>query len=451
MWGHAVTLVTKPPAQLGAPLAESLTPSCGKFFDLLGIHTAIDDAGFVRTTGNTVWWGPGDARVETFGNGAAGWQVTSTALEGVMLATAEEAGVRVERAMLTPEDAAARPAVIRLDCTGRTGLLARSRAGRRMEEGHRTVSLSAVWERRNGWGLPDASHTLIESYADGWAWSVPLDAARRAVAVMVDPRITSMKRGDGAAATYRAELDKTERLRVLLAEATMLGGPTGWDASMYSSTTYAGDDWLVVGDAASFVDPLSSAGVKKALASGWLAAIVTHTALSTPGMAATARQFFADREAEVYATFLSLTRGYLHEAAEGQAHPFWAERAETGERDAVRMAAEQEREGVHAAFERLKAAPQLIARPGADVRLERRPAIGGNEIVMEPRLVTPTDPVGVRYLHDVDVVTMVELAPTCRQVPDLFDAYVKRAGPVDLGGFVTALATAVARRWVDLC
>ena len=57
MWGHTVTLVTKPGLQLGASLAESLTPSCGKFFDLLGIHTAIDDAGFVRTTGNTVWWG----------------------------------------------------------------------------------------------------------------------------------------------------------------------------------------------------------------------------------------------------------------------------------------------------------------------------------------------------------------------------------------------------------
>ena len=301
-----------------------------------------------------------------FANGATGWQATSTALERVMLATAEEAGVRVERAMLTPEEAAARPAAMRLDCTGRAGVLARSRAGRRLEEGHRTVSLSAVWERPDGWGLPDASHTLIESYADGWAWSVPLDDTRRAVAVMVDPRITSMKRGDGAAATYRAELDKTGRLRALLADASMLGGPTGWDASMYSSTTYAGDDWLVVGDAASFVDPLSSAGVKKALASGWLAAIVTHTALSTPGMAGTARQFFADREAEVYANFLSLTRGYLHEAAEGQAHPFWSERAEAGERDALRAAAEREREAVQAAFERLKAAPELIARRGAE-------------------------------------------------------------------------------------
>ncbi len=451
MWGHAVTLVTRPASLMGAPLAESLTPSCGKFFDLLGIQSAIDDAGFVRSTGNTVWWKPGDARVEMFANGATGWQATSTELEGVMLATAQEAGVRVERAMLTPEEAAARPAPVRLDCTGRAGLLARSRAGRRMEAGHRTVSLSAVWTRPSGWALPDASHTLIESYADGWAWSVPLDETRRAVAVMVDPRITSMTRGDGPAATYRAELEKTGRLRALLAGASMIGGPTGWDASMYSSTNYAGDDWLVVGDAASFVDPLSSAGVKKALASGWLAAIVTHTALSNPGMAATARQFFADREAEVYANFLSLTRGYLHEAAEGQAHPFWSERAEAREREAVQVAAARERQAVSEAFERLKAVPELTARRGAEVRLERRPAIGSREIVMEPRLITPTDSVGVRYLYDVDVVAMVELAPTCRQVPDLFDAYVKRAGPVDLGGFLTALATAVTRRWVDLC
>jgi len=445
-----VTVVTRPESQLGAPLAESLTPSCGKFFDLLGIREAIDAAGFVRSTGNTVWWGTGEPRVETFANGATGWQATSTALEQVMQSTAEQAGARVERVTLTPEQAAARPAAIRLDCTGRAGLLARSRAGRRLEAGHRTVSLSAVWERPGGWGLPDASHTLIESYADGWAWSVPLDDHRRAVAVMVDPRTTAMKRGDGAAVTYRAELDKTRRLRELLADAAMLAGPTGWDASMYASTTYAGDDWLVVGDAASFVDPLSSAGVKKALASGWLAAIVVHTALANPGMAATARQFFADREAEVYANFLSLTRGFLHDGAEGQSHPFWSERAEAGERDALQQAAEREREAVQSAFDRLKAAPELVARRGANVRLEPRPAIGGNEIVLEPRLVTQANPVGVRFLHDVDVVTLVDLAPTCRQVPDVYEAYLRRAGPVDLGAFLTALATAVARGWVVL-
>jgi len=447
LWGHPVTIVTKPEGA-GVPLAESLTPSCGKFFDLLGIRDAIDGAGFVRATGNTVWWGAGEPRVEIFANGERGWQATSTALERVMLAEAERAGARVVRHALTPEEAAARPAAFRLDCTGRAGLLARARAGRRMEEGHRTVALAARWHRADGWPLPDPSHTLIESYADGWAWSVPLDGMRRAVAVMVDPRTTEMVRGDGARVTYLAELKKTSRLRALVAGATLETGPAGWDASMYSSTTYAGPDWLVVGDAASFVDPLSSAGVKKALASGWLAAIVTQTALKDPSMASTALAFFAGREAEMYANFLGLTRRFLRDAAEGQAHPFWAERAETSEWDERREREQQERARVQAAYEGLRARAELRVTRGPDVRLEPRPAIAAHEIVLEPRLVTPGDPAGVRFLHDIDVVTLVELAPTFRQVPDLYDACVRRAGPMDLAAFLTALATAFARRWL---
>jgi hypothetical protein len=384
-----------------------------------------------------------------FANGARGWQATSTALERLMLQSAEDAGVRVERAFLSAPEAAACRALMCLDCTGRAGLLARTRAGRRLEGGHRTVALSAVWQRSGGWALPDDSHTLIESYADGWAWSVPLDGSRRAVAVMVNPRTTAMTRGAGAAATYRAELAKTERLRALLSDAAMLSGASGWDASMYSSAAYAGEGWLVAGDAASFVDPLSSAGVKKALASGWLAAIVAHTSLSNPAMAEVARQFFAAREAEMYASFLSLTRGFLRDAAAGQAHPFWTERSEReGETGGQQVPAE--RAALQAAFERLKAAPELIARRAADVSLERRPAVAGNTIVLEPRLVTPRDPVGVRFLHDVDVVTMIELCPASRQVPDLYEAYLEHAGPVDLPAFLTALASAVAFGWVVL-
>ena len=55
---------------------------------------------------------------------------------------------------------------------------------------------------------------------------------------------------------------------------------------------------------------------------------------------------------------------------------------------------------------------------------------------------------GVRFLHGVDVVTLAELAPTVRQVPDLYDAYLRQAGPVDLPSFLTTLATAVARGWL---
>jgi flavin-dependent dehydrogenase len=358
--------------------------------------------------------------------------------------------VRVDERVLTADEAAAWPARFRIDCSGRTGLLARARAGRRMEPGHRTVALSAVWSRDAEWPLPEPSHTLIESYSDGWAWSVPIDRRRRAVAVMVDPQTSALARGDGAQAIYLAELQKTTHFRGLLAAATREEGPAGWDASMYHATDYAGEDWLAAGDAASFVDPLSSAGVKKALASGWLAAIAVHTSLARPEMGAVARRFFADREAEMYGNFLALTKRYLREAAVDTAQPFWAERADARDADERRERQDREREAVEAAYERLRQATGLRLSLGAGVRRELRPAIAGPEIVMEPRLVTESDPVGVRFLFDVDVVALTELGPKCGQVPDLYEALVNRVGPTELPAFLTALATAVARGWLVL-
>ena len=66
----------------------------------------------------------------------------------------------------------------------------------------------------------------------------------------------------------------------MVGDAALDGGPWGWDASMYCAEHLAGEDWLLAGDAASFIDPLSSAGVKKAMASGWLAAVTVNTSLA---------------------------------------------------------------------------------------------------------------------------------------------------------------------------
>src|SRR5690348_17559434 len=54
LWGRRVVLLAR--GQRPRPLGESLPPSCTKLFDLLGIRSAVDNAGFVRATGNTVQW-----------------------------------------------------------------------------------------------------------------------------------------------------------------------------------------------------------------------------------------------------------------------------------------------------------------------------------------------------------------------------------------------------------
>jgi hypothetical protein len=220
---------------------------------------------------------------------------------------------------------------------------------------------------------------------------------------------------------------------------------------MYASVRYAGDDWLVAGDAASFIDPLSSAGVKKALASGWLAAIVAHTTLVRPALADVARQFFADREADMYGAYLALTERYLRDAAGGHDRPFWQpfwSEAGDGVDQSPRRAATVDMAAVRAAHDRLRQAPDLRVRRSASLHIEPRPAIAGREIVLEPRLVTSSVPAGVRFEHDVDLVTLVELAPLHRHVPDLYEAYVLRAGPIGLPSFLTALSALVARGWL---
>src|SRR5918994_2330267 len=77
LWGHDVRLLTPSvaaPTLRTTDLGESLPPSCRKLFDVLGVSPAIDKAGFIRATGNTVWWGDQLTRDERFAGSELGWQ-----------------------------------------------------------------------------------------------------------------------------------------------------------------------------------------------------------------------------------------------------------------------------------------------------------------------------------------------------------------------------------------
>ncbi|MCA1583243.1 MAG: FAD-dependent monooxygenase [Acidobacteria bacterium] len=99
-WGHDIVLITRPDGASPAPLAESIPPSGRKLWSVLGVQDAVDRAGFVRATGNTVWWGA-ESRVELFADGERGWQVTDLALARVLLDQARAAGARVEQRIVS--------------------------------------------------------------------------------------------------------------------------------------------------------------------------------------------------------------------------------------------------------------------------------------------------------------------------------------------------------------
>lgn len=432
-WGHRVTLHCR--SGIDHRLPVSLPPSCGKLFDAIGVTEDIERADFIRSTGNTVWWGGQEPRVESFAPGQRGWQLDVHELAAVCRRRGVAAGVTIA-ADAAMDDGSA----LTLDCSGRAGVIAKARRLREYDDGPRTVALVGEWRRSDRWNVPDDTHTLVESYEAGWMWSVPTRHGTRHIAAMVDPRRSDLARTGSSQETYLGEIHKTRIFRRLTDGSSLVDGPWGWDVSPYRARRYAGDGWLLVGDAGSFIDPLSSAGVKKALASAWLAAIVANTCLTMPAMAEAAREFYARREHEIAEQLGRQGRRFLAAAAAGHHHPFWDERAEGA-------ADEGGADEVRQAFERLKSADGLRAKTAAALRIESRPCVRGNQIVLEPHVVVAGGP-DIRYVNGIDVVRLIELAPAETEVPGLFTTYVACVGPVSLPDFLHALATTFAKGWL---
>ena len=478
-WGHSVQLLTdRRPVAVARRVAATQLPEA---FDLLGATAAIDTAGFLPSSGNTVWRGDETTRTACFADGATGLQVERHDLDALLLRLAAQAGAQVRvnalvrGARLALVDGRPGPAAATisystgdssthtieaqfvLDCSGRASVIAR-RGFRVHDVGRTTLALTAVWMRRDGWGLGDETHTLVETYSDGWAWSVPVTPSRRYVTVMVDPRVTDLDRGGAITACYEAELAKTAALRRVLAPATRVTAPWGCDASLYHAPTCGGPGMLLVGDAASFIDPLSSYGVKKALASAWLAAVVVHTSLTNSALATVALDLFNRREREIHAAAVRQSAQFFADAATRHHHPFWTGRATMDQMDETGDAGDTAPEididalrhdpAVMAAFDTLRRGSGIRLRRGDHLRVEARPALTMRDVVMEDRLVLPDWPPtgrGVRFLRDIDLVQLVELAPDHRQVPDLYDAYNRQCPPVSLPDFLGALSVLLAK------
>ncbi len=448
-WGHSVTILTAPPSRHPS-LAECLPPSTSKLFHFLEIQGAIDEAEFFPTTGNTVWWGKNRRRAEPYPDGT-GHQVRRSDFDRLLLGLAGAAGAQVQvgKAFHVPDangariefqidaERAAIPARIILDCSGRAGVIGRTL--RVKEKNSRTVALCGIWRNERGWKLPDASHTLVEAYSDGWAWSVPISPFLRYVAFMVDPGETRLVRGTGLSAAYIAQLAKTRAFRKIFSRGNLETAPWGADASLYSAKRFFGPNFLLAGDAGSFIDPLSSFGVKKAMASAWIAAVVANTCLRRPAMREIAMKFFDDREREVYSGYLQKSAALFREAAGKYGHAFWTLRSELLET----QKAKDNRE-VADALKQLKRKSSIRLRRAESVRMESRPAIEGREIVLRDALVAPGLPAPLDYFENVDLPRLVDMAGYHTQVPDLFEAYNRACRPVALPNFLAALAMLLA-------
>jgi len=465
-WGHRVVLLTR--AAASPALVESLPPSSVRVLDRLGVRESVEGVAFPRATGNTVCWANATApHVEVFARGAYGLQVRRELFDRLLRREAERAGVVLRRRanvrQIVSDDggetwlvgvAGARKADrIRarwvLDCSGRARLS--SRGGQSLTtRAPRTVAVIATW-RQATWPDIDHAHTLVESYADGWIWSMPRTSTQRDIAVMLDAE--RAVRRDALTAHYHSELARSSWFRSLTARASLITPAWARDASAYLTPTIARRGLLLVGDAASAVDPLSSFGVKKAMASAWLAAIVTHTCLETPVAGDEACAYYTASEHRMYESLQRQLGAMAVAPAAAYGSAFWTRRAALHAAPAIDSSTLNNRSAAIAALDAMRGRSAVRFRVAADVREVERPIVRGNRLVLEPHLSAPALDGDVRYAHNVNIVRLVRLASAHEQVPSLFEAY-NRAAPtterVPISNFLSALSTLVGARILDL-
>jgi flavin-dependent dehydrogenase len=457
-WGHRVLILSRS-RDADRGLAESIPPSASKLLQTIGVLDAVKQAGFVRNRGNVVSWGSDDVRTEGFDDATqAGFQVYRPRFDAVLLDQAEHAGADVRRdataraielqgadLVRVTVDHAGRQYILDgrfvVDASGRAGVVAR-RGYRTYQPRHVMQALVGMWRCDQGFDSAVADRTIIETYDDGWAWSLPVTDTVRQIALMVDGTTTRTVRGPTIADTYQAELAKTRGLRALATNA-LLDRAWACDASMYSASAFAGPQFLLIGDAATCIDPLSSFGVKKALASAWLGAIALHTALIDSNRQTLAFEFFSARERAVYAAELARTETFAHEALAHHRHPFWAVRgagpplAEETEVDRLLRGAD-----VAAAYARLRAMTSPALRWCADMPRTSAPRVHGCEIVLDDAL--PIGGSATRFAAGVDLIALGEVAVAHDSVPAMYDAYQRTLGVVELPTFLSALSLLLA-------
>ncbi len=126
----------------------------------------------------------------------------------------------------------------------------------------------------------DYIHIYFLPVERGWAWQIPITSEITSVGIVVEREVFRQFKGD-IQSYFETYVKSNVALSKALANAQQVNEfKTEGDYS-YSMDQFVGDGFLLVGDAARFVDPIFSSGVSIALYSGRFAADVIENALKT--------------------------------------------------------------------------------------------------------------------------------------------------------------------------
>ncbi|MBE8478326.1 NAD(P)/FAD-dependent oxidoreductase [Streptomyces justiciae] len=305
-------------------VGESLIPGFMIPMEELGLTERMEARGFERKYGGTLVWGnneiPWSFNFSTGGRIPYSYHTRRADLDTMILDRARELGAYVVEEATVKETIEedgrvvgvryalrglngtqeARASLV-VDASGQARVI-----GRKYSEvnWHDQLQNVAVWTYfDNCHRLPgdEWSNILIEGIKDGWFWGIPIDKGVFSVGYVT--RSATASASDKALEDlFVSEMAQTTKLKEILKDAHQTSGyRTARDWS-YTNERFYGNGWVLVGDAAAFVDPLFSTGVALAtMAASTLSKIVDkilqHPEIEEKALdryAAAYRDFFGD-------------------------------------------------------------------------------------------------------------------------------------------------------------
>jgi hypothetical protein len=156
---------------------------------------------------------------------------------------------------------------------------------------------------------PNQNNIFIESYANGWLWAIPLHTGWASVGAVVDSsRSQERVQRAGPLEFLMEQISQAPQTAHMLRNAKLTAGPSVVKDWSYVSQRLVGDSYVLVGDAACFVDPLFSSGVHLAMMSGILAAAYVTSAMKDTGLGSAAAQVYQEMYLEEYNQFREMAR-----------------------------------------------------------------------------------------------------------------------------------------------
>jgi flavin-dependent dehydrogenase len=310
-------------------VGESLLPASMPILEELGVLEKIESAGFLKKYGATMVWGNNNIPwswqfSETNTKYTHAYQVTRSIFDGILLNRSKELNVDVREGesaieinllegtrgvTIRKSDGKKyfQPANIIIDASGQSALISRQTNTRKWDTHFQNLAAYAYFKNGDKLAKPNENNIFIESFENGWIWSIPLKDNFTSVGVVTDAEISKNYLMSANSRDFLFHnIAKAPLTSQMLKSAELVSTTKILKDWSYKTEHMAGNGWVLAGDSACFIDPLFSSGVHLAMMSGVLSSAYAVTYNKNKSFAKHCESIYEEIFDEEYSHFRDL-------------------------------------------------------------------------------------------------------------------------------------------------